>query len=212
MSSSVLTHPQFLLLQAIAKQSCSASELAQTVNASLPYVLSQLKLLEARNIVKKKQIKDGSVGKPKQEYSIASPFTHITQVSPYAAIEEELSSSKEMQAFIHITLQLPKQIQATFAQYYWTYTSQLQHLKALALLQTNSKTVELLGICDQEHLEQLRKEAASFSSKHLQIACWMHTLSEIATGLENNDVYYTKLKKQIQPLYDPQNLLEHYNE
>lgn len=210
MSDSVLTHPQFLLLQAIARQSCSASELAQTVSVSLPYVLSQLKLLEARKLVKKQQVKEGAVGKPKQYYEIATSLAHITLVSKHRVDKQEISMQPRMQLYLIMLTQIPAKVQQYFSEYFWNNIHDLEDVHSFALLATSSENIELLGITTPEHLDRLRKNSSSFKLKGTKfaIACWMHTVDEIKAGLAEKDNYYLRLQQQIKPLYDPKKHLD----
>ena len=75
MDEKFFTPSRFRILSEIARKPRSASEIARAIGMSLPYVLAQISLLEAKDIITKKQIEHyKQVGKPKQYYHITKPI------------------------------------------------------------------------------------------------------------------------------------------
>ena len=207
MSDSVLTHPQFMLLQHIARQRRSASELASAVDASLPYVLSQLKLLEAQSFVKKQAIKEHKPGKPKQYYEISKPIANVLFVTKGYADKFSLAAHQQVQRYLQLVAQIPKEHHHQFSNYYWTHATYLDNVSTFALLESSKDRIELLAITTPEYLDELRKYASSYIIRHdgkkFSFACWMHSMQELEEGGKKKDNYYLKILKQAKPLLDP---------
>ena len=213
MDDRFLTPSRLGMLQQVADGVGSASEIARATGISLPYVLTQLQLLEAKNFIKKvRQTGQAGPGKPKQRYALASSFAHVllakegfcekvtfSQAPPSVLLYLQLASFVQQQLF-------------TFSRYYWKHSNYFKHVTAVALLSLESDRVELLALTTPEMLDPLRKHISNekitgSDEKKVQFITWVHSQEEIKEGLGRNDSYYTSLLQRMRVLADDHNIL-----
>lgn len=201
------TPVQEKLLASIAKQNASASELAKSTKTSLPYILSQLKLLEAKGILTRTITKkQGLPGKPRQEYSLTESIVKSTILRPGYSDKSDFTNDKSMQLFLQVYTQTAEEHKESISQYFWLNAPDMNSIRSLAKLNSSSKKIELIAITTKKYLEHLRKTISSHKTKTakgiIDIACWVHTKDEFIEGIKNKDTYYLNLAKKMEILVD----------
>jgi predicted transcriptional regulator len=207
MMLTTITPVQERLLFSLAQTPASASELADSMKTSLPYVLSQLKLLEAQGVlVRKTNKKERSPGKPRQEYSLANPIVNTTVLRPGFAKKSDYQNDSAMQIFLQLYSQMPPDYKETISEYFWSKASEFILVKGLGKINISSTKVELVALTAKKHLDQLRKTISTHiihtAKQNINLACWVHTKEEFIEGIKNNDSYYVNLAKKIEILID----------
>ena len=204
-----LTATQFELLTNVAKKRSSASEIAKETGISLPYILSQLTLLEAKGLIQKdEEKKENKPGKPKKFYSLATPRIDVSLLMEGFGAQYQIQNpTRLVQVFFRVLSFVPPDKQGAFAEYYWCKAHFFRFIKGMALIGEKDNTVELMAITTKEKLAEARKQISEHivgipEYKGLRIACWVHTLEEIIEGLKKNDQYYVRLVKLAKPLMD----------
>ncbi len=91
-----VSQTEFQLLSEISKlEQSSASQLAKKMSVSIPYVLSQLKLLEAKGVLEKKKLKEtGLAGKPQTIYNIKVQETEIKTISRFRTEQKTIKNDR----------------------------------------------------------------------------------------------------------------------
>jgi len=169
-----LTQSQFVLLENLANKSSSATDLANKLEVSLPYVLNQLKLLEAKSFIKKEIIKKtGLAGKPKQIYSIATSKIQLNIVSPQITISKSIQN-KSMKLFLQIIPQMQENKQIEFSKLYWNNSELFSKLTSIKKISESNNKLNFLITSIKENEKILIKK-----------------LNEENNNLKNNKIKFT---------------------
>ena len=215
MDEKFFTPSRFRILSEIARKPRSASEIARAIGMSLPYVLAQISLLEAKDIITKKQIEHyKQVGKPKQYYHITKPIIRVTILTEGFGAKYTLESpSPATRTYFQLISYIPTIKQGTFSQYYWNSLKHFQKVLALALVHTTADKVEMVAITTDVHLDDLRKNIShqkitTADNKVVTFSCWVHTQDEFSKGLANKDYYYEDLLNRLTSINDPEHIFE----
>jgi predicted transcriptional regulator len=211
-----LTPAQFSMLTSIAEQPRSASDIAKATTISLPYILNQLALLEARGYVQKEIIqKQSGPGKPKKQYSLTSAMATISVLREGFGKKITANNlTKTFAVYLQMLTIVSEKNRAAFSEYYWTSIAHLEHIRAIAFIKEENNEVELLAIAQTKHLDELRKSISSYIIKQkeykgLRVGCWINSPEEFIHGIKNHDKYYIRLLEQASILADPYNEFAH---
>lgn len=215
MEDKFFTPSRFRILAEIARKPRSASEISRSIGMSLPYVLAQLAILEAKEIIVKKQAENHKQpGKPKQYFHLSKPVIRITMLSEGFGAKFSLENpSLATRTYFQLISHIPTVKQGTFSQYYWGALKHFQKVQALALVHTSADKVEMVALTTEAHLEDLRKNIShqkitTSDNKVITFSCWVHTPDEFKEGLNNKDYYYEDLLNRLTPMNDPERLFE----
>jgi hypothetical protein len=211
-----LTTIQEEILTCISKHISSPTDISKKINKSLPLIVNQIQLLEAKQYIEKEEVKKlKKAGRPKQKYSIKKSQTSIQIIHPHNYSTQKITNNK-IELYLQLLIHIPSNQQPLFSKYFWEKAQYFKHVEIIATLNHTEKEVELLAITSKEHLEKLRKEISNVNTTYEQIttrfACWVHTLEEIEEGLKNNDEYYQELLKKIQHKIDNKKQLSQIEE
>jgi predicted transcriptional regulator len=191
------------ILQVIAQEKSSASQIAKQVNLSLPYTLSQLAILEAANQIKKEKSSQKAYGKPRLIYSINKEFIELLILTKSIGIKKNSNNfTKEMKMFLEVMSSLPSEIQNTYSKYFWSTQQHQIKITAIGCMNISKEKCEFIALTTKNELENLRKEISHYKEGEQSIACWVHSKEELILGIQNNDSYYLNIKKSIKPLID----------
>ncbi len=208
MELTFFTPSRMQVLKEISKQPASASAIAKATNVSLPYVLNQIKLLEAKEIIKQTTSTEQKVGKPAKKYEIAKPIIQLIHITNTTCKQTNLATSTPLtQLYLQVLTTIPNH-HDILSTYFWTKKDLLEKLEGFALLKTTEKTIELIAITTPEQLEFYRKEISSFHQNSQEVNCWVHTSNEIKEGKERNDQYYVDLLKSYTILFQKERVFE----
>ncbi|MGM5481320.1 MAG: hypothetical protein ACQESE_02820 [Nanobdellota archaeon] len=208
-----LTHTQFTILRSIAKGHNTASSVAKTANISLPYVTTQLALLEAKNIIEPKDnVSRRQPGKPKKQYRLSSSIITITILRDGFGIKSTLEQeAPSFERYLQLIPQVSPRKREAFSTYYWTHRKYFDHVLTAGHLKTSHNKIELVAITTENQLETLRKEISNETVKDstgtdIIIACWVHTKQELIDGYLSGDEYYKRLVDKINIMLDDENI------
>lgn len=213
MNEQFFTPSRFNILKEVARTPQSASEIAQNTNISLPYILSQLTLLEAKGFIKKLKQKDKhKAGKPKQYYELSNPLIKITLLRKgYGTKFGFEKENKTFERYIHILSFIKDENINRFSRYYWNNCNYFNKILAFGKIKTSNDKIELVAIAKEEDLNILRKQISNYKLKEdeqiINIACWVHSPKEIKNGLLRKDEYYLNLLNRVERIIDPDNIL-----
>lgn len=217
MDEQFITPSRLKILKEIANEPQSVSEIARKIGMSIPYVLNQTILLEAKGIIKKQILNEGKPGKPKKQYQIVEPIIKTTIISQEITKQyQTINPQKEIIIYYKLLSRINKKKQAEFSKYYWELEEHINKTKSIGLIEINEDKVELLAITSQENLEFLRKKIAHkqivINKKTTIFVCWVHTEKEILEGIARNDFYYLNLKEKVEAMHDPNELFKQIKE
>ncbi|MCF7799246.1 MarR family transcriptional regulator [Candidatus Woesearchaeota archaeon] len=204
------TPAQFYILQAIATGKNAASDIAKTTELSLPYVMNQLALLEARGqIIKLETNKQRNVGKPKKRYALATEKATITLLKKgYGGQYEINKPTKMLGIYLQLLARVATPNKGAFSEYFWYNVEYFEKLRGVAFIIEENNTVEILALTNTKNLDELRKHISNYTIKQqeykgMRVACWVHTSEEIIHGVKNHDDYYINLMKRAAIMADP---------
>ncbi len=205
---SIITPSQFLILKTIAQGTTAASDIAKATNMSLPYVLTQLTLLEAREEINEKILqKQAGPGKPKKHYTLSHNIATITILREGFGNKIRFEPSKMIATYLQILTLVEDKNKAAFSEYFWYNIKHFEKIHAIGFITEQNNTIEILALTDTKHLEGLRKQISNYTIaqkeyQDLRIACWVHSTEEILLGVKNHDDYYLNLVKRVKSLTD----------
>lgn len=213
MDDRFLTPSRLEMLRQVTLGVGSASTIAKESKISLPYVLTQLQLLEAKGFIKKTKTRQQTgPGKPKTSYVLASPFAHLL-LAKEGFCEKVVFSQAPPSMLLYLQLtSFVTQHLSIFSQYFWRNANEFLEVTALAKIEFTDTKIEFLAIAEQNNLEELRKKISNKRLKNekgeeVEVVTWVHTIKEITEGLARHDFYYTNLRERMSPLVDPKEVL-----
>lgn len=152
-----LSQSQFALLKELSNKPNSASSLAKKLDVSLPYILNQLKLLEAKSFIKKEAIKKtGLAGKPKQKYSIKISQIELNIISNQITTSKSIQN-KTMKIFLQLCAQIDENKQNEFAKIFWNYAKEFKKITSFIKVNETSSSLELIAITNKENKKAIKK-------------------------------------------------------
>lgn len=207
MDDRFLTPSRLAILRQIAKGISTPSQIAKGANVSLPYVITQVQLLEAKEFITKQKAQiTNKPGKPATSYTLANHFIHMLLTTNDFC--EKITFSHAPSSALHY-LQIVSFIQnhiISFSKYYWSHSEDFDHILALALIEYEPQKVQFLAICDSKDLSQLRSTVShkkiTLEKNVTEFVVWVHTIDEITTGLQQNDSYYYNLVSKMKIIFD----------
>lgn len=213
MDDRFLTPSRLAILRQICQGVSSASAIAKITGISLPYVMTQLQLLEAKNIITQKpQEPNHHPGKPKTQFSLTQPFAHILLAKEqYCQRYELLTVPPDFSMYLQL-LSFAGQYLSAFSSYYWRHEKRFKKLDGFAKIAESNKKIEFLAICSEEDLDDFRKKFSNHKTldddgQEVTIACWVHSQKEFQEGLYRHDQYYHDLAKKMRILFEKQEVL-----
>jgi hypothetical protein len=218
MDDRFLTPSRLDMLRQVTQGNGSASTIARTTSISLPYVLTQLQLLEAKNFIKKTRTKpQKGPGKPRTTYELASPFAHLL-LAREGFCEKVTFSQAPPSVLLYLQLaSFVQQQLSSFSKYYWKHSKKFSKLVGVGLLDIKPQKVELVAFCEPEDLDHLRKQISNekindFNDKEITFVTWVHTFEELRKGKETRDNYYLQLLDRMSILMDQKEVLHKLKE
>lgn len=215
MDDQFLTPSRFRILQEIVKSPSSASQIARDIKMSIPYVLNQITLLEAKGFISKKEESSSKTpGKPKKIFTLSHETTNIITLQDGFAKKFSISQpSQGLNKYFRLLSFINKQKQCEFSKYYWSNLEEFHSVQSIGLIEIQDDKVELLAVTSADHLESLRKKIANqtiinASGRKTTFVCWVHTKEELKKGCELKDFYYENLKKRVIPMFDPSEVFQ----
>jgi len=202
------------ILKQIARKKSSASEISKALKMSLPYALTQLTLLEAKEFLKATTNNNKQIGKPKKIYELTKDFLEITLLGE--GFGDRFTSNNidpQLRTYLRILSKVKEQNKSNFSEYYWSKIKYLKENIALGIIKETTEEVELLTITTREHLTILREQISTFTtSSGFKISCWVNTEEEFIEGIRRQDEYYIKLMKKVKPMLDKEKVFERLGE
>jgi DNA-binding PadR family transcriptional regulator len=203
---------RFDILNEIANQKQSATDIAKSLKTSVSNVNQQLKLLEAYGYIEKEKTKQtGKAGKPKNLYKIKKEFNYLVSVH-----KNKVQKIKVPATPFHVmginTMLVPQQEDHFFIVKFCLQTEDiLQKCDGVAYLKNSKENVDLVILTT--HLDKIRKEYSNVTisdpeGKKKKIVCWSHSEEELKKGLETKEKYYLDLLKDIIIIFDNNGVLE----
>ncbi|MGE0793037.1 MAG: hypothetical protein AB7V77_02540 [Candidatus Woesearchaeota archaeon] len=218
MSEHILfSNSKFEILKKVAEKEQSPTDLSQKLGFSVPYVHQQMVLLEAQGFIKKKVLKDGSNGKPKQIYRLINEFANISLVREGFAEQFKISKEGYTLLYLQLISMMPSSNYFLFSKYYWQNVEEIFKLKSLSLISYDDEKIELFGVADANDVFELRKKISHVKLKDVKnedkiIVCWVNTVTECQEGILKKDNYYLSHITRAKVLFDNENILKELKE
>jgi DNA-binding MarR family transcriptional regulator len=189
----ILSPQRWNILSCISQGISCATTIAEKLEYSIPYVNTQLKILEAAGYLKKNKKKNTHIGKPRTHYSI------IKELAIIAAIKEDkmqilsIKPSKRVR-FLFNTLFSKNEEELYFLQkFYYTYEHLILETEITALIEQKEDSLHFLVIT--KNVEEFRTKYSNIiiqqpQGKEKKIVIWSHTKEEVIKGIENKEAYF----------------------
>jgi predicted transcriptional regulator len=189
--SSFMNTPRWRILEILAKQPSSPTELALGIETSIAYVSQQLKLLEAANLVAKKRTGRAEKGKARTLFSLNGEMVYFVALINGSPFRKLLHLTEHHKIIMKIWLLENKEIHKIIEKIYLEIEEDIHEIKNISF---NTKTSKLLIVSDSKKV----KSKIESLSKHVneKIECRILTENELK-----------KIpKEEISPIYDPKKM------
>ncbi|MFT4250289.1 MAG: ArsR/SmtB family transcription factor [Candidatus Woesearchaeota archaeon] len=187
---------KWAILEELAKQPRSTSELAKTLNTSQANISQQLKHLELAGIITRKRTQRKNIH---YTYEITATYLHLVTIGPGVAQQHTNKATNHEQLLA--TLYTHKH-QIPLLSLVLTRAELFKQAQTIAVL--NREQPELLVLA--ENVTAFRENASTTIHTLIgqqTIAIWSHTPEELAEGLHKQEPYYKDLLKDATIAYDP---------
>jgi DNA-binding Lrp family transcriptional regulator len=216
----IATDSKWNLLKELAKGKKSASDLAKKTGTSVANATVQLKLLEAKGIVKKVKAESATkrpAGKPKTPFELHEEIL-LTGVLKKGMAERKIARVRDLgdyQRFALTTLLSLDSDEAYAVQRFAMETDILKKGDCISLLKTHQNEIELFLIIEED-LEAFRKKYSNMSiellsGKHKKVITWSHTKKEVDEGIARQEEYFKNLILATE-LLDKKGMLREWNQ
>jgi DNA-binding Lrp family transcriptional regulator len=150
---------EFLILQEISNsKESSATSIAKKLNSSLPHTLSQLKLLEAKGIIKKEQEQNtNKTGKPKQLYEIIISNINIQLITKTNTKQKSIKN-KTLKKYLSIISNLPEKEHEAFSIFYWNHVQEFKGTKTICRTRKKENEINIIAYADENEYEKRKKK------------------------------------------------------
>lgn len=204
-ASFICTPARWNIITAITKGYDCATTLAKQLELSIPYVNTQLKLLEAAGYLKQEKKKSEKIGKPRTHYKVAKEVAIIAAIKPEKTRLTIVKPQKHA-AFIFNTLFLKNEEELYYLQkFYYTNEDLIHGTEMTAMIDTKEDGIHFLVITPD--VDEFRKKYSNIVIKHplkkeQKIVMWSHTKEEVITGLQNKEEYYMEKVEKATPYWE----------
>jgi predicted transcriptional regulator len=189
--SSFMSSPRWKLLEIMAHQPSSPSELALAMETSVAYVSQQLKLLEAANLVSKKRTGRAEKGKPRMLFSLSGEMAYFVALINGSPFRKLLHLTEHHKIILKIWLLDNKDIHKVIEKIYHALEEELSEIKNISF---STKFSRLLIVTDSK---KVKSKIESLSKS-------------IENKVDLKIVTESELKKyplgELSPIYDPKKL------
>ena len=204
--ASFICSPQrWNIITAITTGVDSATTLAEKLQLSIPYINTQLKLLEAAGYVKKEKKRTAKIGKPRTHYRVAKELAIVAAIKP-SKTQLSVVKPQKHASFIFNTLFLKNEDELYFLQkFYYTNEDLIHSTEMTALIDTKEDGMHFLVITPD--VDEFRKKYSNIVITHplkkeQKIVMWSHTKEEVLQGLQNKEEYYVKKVEKATPYWE----------
>jgi len=212
----LMSQAKFDILKEICILEQSPTELAKRTNFSVPYIHQQLTLLEAQGYIKRKSIRKGVAGKPKQMYKLNQDLVDIGILKDGFAERFRIQKDPFLIKYLHIISNLSSTAHNVFSKFYWQNVEEIELLDALSFISFDEEKIELFGITASSHADNLRKKISNlkikFGGKERTVVCWINTWDECEEGIKKKDAYYLSQITRSKILFDKLKMFEKLKE
>lgn len=112
---------KWAVLKEIAKQPLSPMQLAERLDTSIANISSQLRLLEAAQLVEKERTGKAKAGKPRSLFSLSRDFAHVSAATRDGLTFKELISLQHHQKTTIAVWSMPKHYQQPLLTFLFTH-------------------------------------------------------------------------------------------
>lgn len=202
-SQELVTGVRWELLQRIASQPASGSDLALFLGTSAANVSQHLKLLELAGLVAKERVNGRTVHyRLNQEVALVTLLADppLRATVPLGGLEE-----LEIRLLAH-----PSPYSKALRRFLLQHEELVTGFLCFGVVKELAGEVQLLVIA--EDVKPLRKEYANIQLGNTKIVIWSHTPLEIDEGLKQHEHYFTELISNLLVLHDPAGQMQRWKE
>ncbi len=207
---SILTGSRWEMLKSLTEGPKTATEIAESINTSLPNVSQQIKLLEAYGIVEHRKKPREKPGKPKKKYRIKEKIAHITMIANGCGEKKKVTPDTEEEAILR-TFFLEEHGRP-LRKFIVNHGEILEKAESIVVSNIEDKKIDLLFIGRTEKVEEIREEKNKIvleekteeesGRKQKEIVIWSHTEEEIKKGLAEGEEHFENLLKDSTVIMD----------
>ena len=114
----MFTDQRWNILKAISSSPLSPIQLSEKLNTTMANVSTQLKLLEAMNLVKKEKIRNRDKGKPRTLFSLNGEYALLVPTTKHFAEKKLVHITPHQKTIMRIWF-LPQELQYSAEALYW---------------------------------------------------------------------------------------------
>ncbi len=193
----LFTGSRWQILEALAKEPKSTTELAKQLQTSNANISQQLKQLELANVIQRRRAPEKK--HVHYVYEIPTNYAYLIQLSPGYANKNTLTQTAKQQLLTKLLLHKHATALLTFVLCLPNYFD-----KSLAIGVLERPKPELFILT--EHVDEFRTnsnvELDTLDGK-TTVAIWSHSEKEVQEGLKKNDQYFYKSLQETSIVYDP---------
>jgi len=128
---SFLASPRWDILKIVINKPSSPMEIAQQLGITTSFASQQLKLLEAKDIVKKEKTGAFEKGKPRSLFSISKESLYIVPLAKNAPEKSLVPLSKKNKAILNIWALKDKRLHTPLQKFFWQIEPHLPLIKKI---------------------------------------------------------------------------------
>ncbi|MBN2423378.1 winged helix-turn-helix transcriptional regulator, partial [Candidatus Woesearchaeota archaeon] len=197
------------IINELSRYNLSPVELAKKLRTSIANISTQLRLLEALNIVKKNKSNNTGKGKPRTIYSLTKQFSYITLIKKNFCGKKFMRLNELDNMIFSVYFINDSKVQYYLLKFYFLYEKEIRSCTAFGFIGYLEKDIEILAIHpDKQEIIQ-RFENIQFTNNEItrKIIVNVYTGEELEKGVNEKDQNFVSLVDKCYIIYDPVNLI-----
>jgi predicted transcriptional regulator len=205
----IFTSSKWKILNELAKNQTSPTELSKKINTSIANISTQLRFLKALGFVKSKTLKNNKIGKPKTLYSLSKEFAYLVLAKNNFCSKKILKLNNFHKTIFSIYFLNESDLHYYLLKFYFKYENILKECNALGFIGLKDKNIELLAINQNKEKTIKKFQDIEFSNNSIKkkILVNVYTKEEFENGVKAGDNYFNSIINKCYILFDPDNIL-----
>jgi hypothetical protein len=198
---SLFSESKWDIISSLAHDDLSPSQLADITKTSPANISTQLRLLQAMDIVESERLNNVGKGEARKQYSLKKDFAYLVLASKTSVGKKLIRLDGDIAPFFIFWMITDSKTTLELMKYYCKHEKTLKKCDAWGYLGKHEDKYELLVI----HKEP-EKIKHTLNKENFFIR--VHHLDEVKHGLEKNDDYFISLVKRVSIVFDNVELIK----
>lgn len=198
----LLTGSRWTILESLAKQPRSTSELSEELQTSQANISQQLKQLEIAGLVARRRAPNKK--RVHYVYEIQQQHTYLASIAPGRAKKQSIQNEPKQQLIFSL---LAHKHAISLITFILCLPNYFEKSMAIGVLERAHPELFILT----EHVDEFRTnsniELETIQGKKT-VAIWSHSEKEVHEGFARKDNYFYESLKETSIVYDPSNTLQ----